>query len=119
MVLHLKKTLRVFLLFCLFVGLTNLIFAQTTQDSLIKDFKWRNIGPANMIGRISDFEALESDFTQVLVASVRNPIHVLEAATMGADIITMPFKVISQLVKHPLTDIGIEKFLKDWKKVNK
>ena len=69
MVLHLKKTLRVLILFCLVVGLTNLIFAQTTQDSLIKDFKWRNIGPANMIGRISDFEALESDFTQVLVAS--------------------------------------------------
>jgi len=57
--------------------------------------------------------------TQVLVASVRNPIHVLEAATMGADVVTMPFKVISQLVKHPLTDIGIEKFLKDWEKVKK
>lgn len=57
--------------------------------------------------------------TQVLVASVRHPIHVLEAATMGADIVTMPFKVISQLVKHPLTDIGIDKFLHDWEKVKK
>ena len=57
--------------------------------------------------------------TKVLVASVRNPIHVLEAATMSADVVTMPFKVISQLVKHPLTDIGIEKFLKDWEKVKK
>ncbi len=57
--------------------------------------------------------------TQVLVASVRHPIHVLEAATMGADVVTMPFKVISQLVKHPLTDVGIERFLKDWEKVKK
>ncbi len=54
--------------------------------------------------------------TQVLVASVRHPIHVMEAAMMGADICTMPFKVIDQLVRHPLTDIGLEKFLADWKK---
>jgi len=57
--------------------------------------------------------------TEVLVASVRHPIHVLAAATMGADIVTMPFKVILQLVHHPLTDIGIERFLKDWEKVKK
>ena len=57
--------------------------------------------------------------TQVLVASVRHPIHVLESATIGADIVTMPIKVISQLVKHPLTDIGIDKFLQDWEKVKK
>jgi transaldolase len=55
--------------------------------------------------------------TQVLVASVRNPLHVLTAALMGADVCTIPLKVISQLVKHPLTDAGIEKFLADWKKV--
>lgn len=54
--------------------------------------------------------------TQVIVASVRNPIHVLEAALMGADIATIPFKVIQQLTKHPLTDIGVEKFLADWNK---
>ena len=54
--------------------------------------------------------------TEVIVASVRNPIHVLEAALMGADIATIPFKVIQQLTKHPLTDIGVEKFLADWKK---
>jgi transaldolase len=52
--------------------------------------------------------------TEILVASVRHPIHVTQAARMGADIATLPFKVIEQLVKHPLTDIGIEKFLKDW-----
>ena len=56
--------------------------------------------------------------TQVLVASVRHPIHVVEGALMGADIATMPFKVIEQLVKHPLTDIGLDKFLSDWKKLN-
>lgn len=55
--------------------------------------------------------------TQVLVASVRHPVHVVEAAMIGADICTMPFKVIDQLIKHPLTDIGLEKFLADWKKL--
>lgn len=55
--------------------------------------------------------------TEVIVASVRNPLHVLDAALMGADIATIPFKVIEQLSKHPLTDAGIEKFLADWKKV--
>lgn len=53
--------------------------------------------------------------TEVLVASVRHPVHVVEAAMIGADICTMPFKVIDQLVKHPLTDIGLERFLVDWK----
>ncbi len=56
--------------------------------------------------------------TELLVASIRNPLHVLEAALMGADVATIPFKVISQLAKHPLTDIGIKKFLEDWKKVD-
>ena len=55
--------------------------------------------------------------TEVIVASIRNPIHVLDSALMGADIATIPFKVIQQLVQHPLTDIGLEKFLADWKKV--
>jgi transaldolase len=55
--------------------------------------------------------------TEVIVASIRNPLHVLTAAKLGADIATIPFKVIDQLVRHPLTDIGISKFLKDWEKV--
>lgn len=54
--------------------------------------------------------------TEVLAASIRHPIHVVEAARMGADVATMPFKVIEQLVKHPLTDRGLEQFLADWKK---
>ena len=55
--------------------------------------------------------------TEVIVASIRNPIHVLDAALMGADIGTIPYKVMQQLIKHPLTDIGLEKFLADWKKM--
>lgn len=54
--------------------------------------------------------------TQVLVASIRHPMHVVESATMGAHIATMPYKVLTGLLKHPLTDIGLERFLADWKK---
>ncbi len=54
--------------------------------------------------------------TEVLVASVRSPIHVIEAARMGADVVTVPPAVIEQCFKHPLTDIGLERFLKDWEK---
>lgn len=54
--------------------------------------------------------------SEVIVASVRSPMHVMEAAMIGADIATIPFKVIAQLAKHPLTDIGMEQFLADWEK---
>jgi len=57
--------------------------------------------------------------TEVIVASVRNPLHVVDAALAGAHIATIPFSVIDQMAKHPLTDIGIEKFLSDWKKLDK
>jgi transaldolase len=57
--------------------------------------------------------------TEIIVASIRNPVHVLESALIGADIATIPFKVIDQLAKHPLTDIGMEKFLADWEKRTK
>jgi len=57
--------------------------------------------------------------TEVLVASIRNPLHVVDAALMGADVATVPFKVIERLIKHPLTDNGLKQFLKDWEKVNK
>lgn len=57
--------------------------------------------------------------TQVLVASIRHPVHVVEAAMMGADIGTMPYKVFEQLMKHPLTDVGLERFLSDWKKTQR
>ncbi len=55
--------------------------------------------------------------TQVLVASVRNPVHVVEAAMMGAHVATLPFSVLMQLSKHPLTDVGLKKFLADWEKM--
>ena len=56
--------------------------------------------------------------TEILVASVRHPLHVVEAALAGADVATIPSKIIKQLIKHPLTDSGQEKFLADWKKLN-
>lgn len=55
--------------------------------------------------------------TEIIVASVRNPVHVVDAAKIGADIATIPFAVIEQLIRHPLTDIGVQRFLEDWKKV--
>ncbi|HEU19687.1 MAG TPA: fructose-6-phosphate aldolase [Deltaproteobacteria bacterium] len=85
------------------------------------------------IGRLDDISHVGMDLVEqivtifdnydfdceVLVASVRNPIHVLDAAMMGADVATIPFSVLMQLAKHPLTDIGVERFLTDWKKVPK
>jgi transaldolase len=56
--------------------------------------------------------------TEVLVASIRHPMHFVEACLIGADISTLPFKVLDQLIKHPLTDIGLEKFISDFKKLN-
>lgn len=71
---------------------------------------------------IEDITAIYANYgfdTEIIVASVRNPLHVLEAALLGADIATIPFAVIKQLVNHPLTDIGIEKFLKDYERLKK
>jgi len=85
------------------------------------------------IGRLDDISQLGMDLicdikqiysnynfkTQIIVASVRNPLHVADAAKLGADIVTVPFAVIEQLIKHPLTDIGIQRFLEDYKKIPK
>ncbi|MDA2933808.1 fructose-6-phosphate aldolase [Acidobacteria bacterium AH-259-D05] len=71
------------------------------------------------MGLISEILTIYDNYefpTEVLVASVRSPMHVLQAATMGAHIATMPYKVIEQLLKHPLSDIGLKKFLADWEK---
>lgn len=72
-----------------------------------------------LVGEIIDIYENYLFETEVIVASVRNPLHVVDAARMGAHIATIPYSVIIQLIKHPLTDIGIEKFLKDWEKVPK
>jgi len=71
---------------------------------------------------ISEILAIYDNYafeTEVLVASVRHPEHVHEAAMMGAHVVTAPFSVLQQLAKHPLTDIGLKKFLEDWEKVPK
>ena len=73
----------------------------------------------DLVGEIIDIYGNYTFHTEIIVASVRNPLHVVEAAKMGAHIATIPYSVIIQLIKHPLTDIGIEKFLKDWEKVPK
>lgn len=57
--------------------------------------------------------------TQVIAASIRHPMHVIGAAKLGSDIATVPFKILKQIIKHPLTDAGIKKFMEDWDKVNK
>jgi len=70
----------------------------------------------NLVREIVDIFDNFEYLTEVLVASVRNPIHIVEAARMGADVVTAPAAVIDQCFKHPLTDIGLERFLKDWEK---
>jgi transaldolase len=70
-----------------------------------------------MVGQILEIFDNYDIETQTLVASVRNPIHVLQAARMGADVATLPFQVMMQLAHHPLTDLGLKKFLSDWEKV--
>ena len=67
-----------------------------------------------IVTQIAEMFALHGIDTEIISASVRNPIHVAQAARMGADIATVPYKVITQMTKHPLTDKGIENFLKDW-----
>ena len=71
----------------------------------------------NLIEDICQIFSIYDIDTQIIAASVRTPIHVLQIAKSGADIATVPYKVFKQMLKHPLTDIGIEKFLKDWESV--
>lgn len=71
----------------------------------------------NLVGDIKAIFVNYAIKTEIIVASIRNPVHVVEAALIGADIATIPFSVIKKLTQHPLTDAGIEKFLKDWERV--
>src|SRR6266568_1986410 len=103
----------------------------TTNPSLVAKTGRTYVSP--FVGRLDDVsedgmaliaQILEIfrnyDFaTKVLVVSVRHPLHVLESARLGADVATIPFNVIEQLAKHPLTDLGLKKFLADWEKVPK
>ncbi len=75
---------------------------------------------ADGMGLIRDIKTIYANYgfsTQILVASVRHPMHVVEAARIGADIATMPFTVLEALVKHPLTDSGLDRFLQDWERL--
>jgi transaldolase len=68
---------------------------------------------------VEEIEVIFSNYgyeTKIIVASVRHPQHVLEAGLIGADVVTMPFEVLEKMFKHPMTDIGLERFLNDWKK---
>jgi len=72
------------------------------------------------IGIVEDIVTIYENYgfdTEVIVASIRNPVHVLDAALIGAHIATIPFKVLTQLTEHPLTKIGLDRFLADWKKI--
>jgi transaldolase len=72
------------------------------------------------MGLIRDIKTIYANYgfaTKILVASVRHPLHVVDAARIGADIATMPFTVLEALVKHPLTEAGLERFLKDWEQL--
>lgn len=82
----------------------------------LDDIGQDGLGLIEEIVTIFSVNAIE---TEIIVASVRNPIHVSEAAKIGADIATVPFKVIKQMFKHPLTDKGIENFMNDWQKTFK
>lgn len=73
----------------------------------------------NLIEEIADIFSKHAIETEIIAASIRTSIHVIEAARLGADIATIPYKVIMQMLKHPLTDAGIEQFLKDWESVPK
>ncbi|MFB0564921.1 MAG: fructose-6-phosphate aldolase [Candidatus Aminicenantaceae bacterium] len=109
---------------------TTLVFSPT-QALLAAKAGARYVSP--FIGRLDDISHPGMDIieqvmvifdnygieTEVIVASIRHPLHVVEASLIGADIVTVPFAVLEKLVKHPLTDIGMERFLKDWGKVKR
>jgi transaldolase len=82
----------------------------------LDDIQLEGMGLVDEIVTIYSNYAIE---TEIIVASIRHPRHVIEAALAGADIATVPYAVMEKLISHPLTDIGIEKFLKDWGKVKK
>ena len=97
---------------------TQALLAARAGETYVSPFVGRldDIGQdgLSLIEEIVDIFNVNAIETEIIVASVRNPIHVAQAARMGADIATVPYKVITQMTKHPLTDKGIENFLKDW-----
>jgi fructose-6-phosphate aldolase, TalC/MipB family len=102
---------------------TQALLAARAGATYVSPFLGRldDIGAVGMtlISEIATIFKAYSLTTEIICASVRNPIHVIEAAKLGADIATIPYNVIVQMTKHPLTDAGIERFLKDWETVPK
>lgn len=80
----------------------------------IDDISMEGMSLVKTIAKIFEIKNIK---TQIIAASIRNPLHVLEAAEAGSDIATVPYKIIMQMIKHPLTDKGLEKFKKDWNEV--
>jgi len=100
---------------------TQALMSAKAGSSFVSPFLGRldDIGHDGM-GLIQEIREIFDNYqfkAEILAASIRHPLHVIEAARIGADIATMPLKVIEQLLKHPLTDIGLANFLKDWEKV--
>lgn len=99
------------------------LLAARAGASYVSPFLGRldDIGSEGMtlIRDIADIFAVHGIETEIIAASIRNPIHVIEAAKAGCDIATVPYKVIVQMINHPLTEKGIERFLKDWETVPK
>ncbi len=99
------------------------LLAAKAGATYVSPFVWRldDVSEDGMalIGRILEIFRNYDFATKLLVASVRHPLHVLEAARLGADVATIPFNVIEQLARHPLTATGLKKFLADWEKVPK
>lgn len=81
----------------------------------VDDISWNGV---DLIAQIAELYAIQGFETEVLAASIRNPLHIVDAAMAGADVCTCPLKAITGLLKHPLTDIGLAKFLADHKKAN-
>jgi len=116
-----KKDIKVNVTLCF--SANQALLAAKSGAFIVSPFVGRldDIGEIGM-NLIRDIKLIYNNYkftTQILVASVRNPIHVLEAAKIGADIATVPYSVFEQLFKHSLTDVGIKKFLDDWEKVLK
>ena len=116
-----KKGIKVNVTLCF--SANQALLAAKSGAFIVSPFVGRldDIGEVGM-NLIKDIRLIYNNYkftTQILVASVRNPIHVLEAAKIGADIATVPYSVFEQLFNHTLTDVGIRKFLEDWKKMPK
>ena len=100
---------------------TQALFAANAGSTYVSPFLGRlddiSTPGIDLIRTISEIFAIQNIDTQIICASIRNPIHIVDCAIAGADIATVPYKVIEQCLKHPLTDIGIEKFKKDYEEV--